>query len=167
MIGRLADRRGLALLEFALVLPVLLVLIAIVIDLGFCYNARLNALRGITAGALYAFENGGSVTPATAPQLRTTVAAIVTQAAGNQPPEVTVMVNNVAGANAAGDYYCTSGKPTVWRSVGPTRVGCDDDTMAAKFVTIRATRTQTALIPFATLGAHLFPLTETIVVRTK
>jgi len=167
MIRHLSDRRGLALLEFALVLPLLLVLTAIVVDLGFCYNARLNTLRGVTAGALYAFENGGGVTVATAPQLRAAISAIVVDASGSRVPTVTVMVNNVAGSSAADDFYCTSGRPTTWRSVGPSPIPCSDGTMAAKFVTIRTTGTQPSLIPFAALGPRLFPLTETVVVRTR
>ncbi len=167
MMRLLPDRRGVALIEFALLLPLLLVLTAIVVDLGFCYNARLNTLRGVTAGALYAFENGGTVTAATAPQLRTAIAGIVTDGAGSAMPTVAILINNDAGTATAGDYYCPAGQPVVWRSVGSASIACGDGTMAAKYVTIRTSGDYPSLIPFAGLGRRLFPLTETIVVRAK
>jgi Flp pilus assembly protein TadG len=161
------DERGLALLEFALLLPLLLLLLAIVIDLCFCYNARLNTLRGITAGALYAFEKGGTVTSANAEQLRTTIADIVRQGAGSTPPTVTVLVNNVAGASAADSFYCTSGSPTQWRASGPTSTACGDQTMSAKFITIRTAGTYQSRVPIISLGAQIFPLSDIIVVRAR
>lgn len=162
-----ADRRGVALIEFALVLPPLLLLVALIVDIGFAYNARLNTLRGVSAGAMYAFENGGDVDAGSADAFRQTIATIVQQGAGATAPTVTVLVNNVAGPGAADGYYCSSGIPTQWRSTGMTRSACGDGTMSAKFVTIRTTGTPVAIIPVAAIGARLFPLTETVVVRAK
>lgn len=162
-----ADRRGLAVIEFALILPPLVLLVALIVDIGLCYNARLNTLRGAAAGAMYAFENGGDVTAATADAFRGTISNIVQQGAGSTSPAVTVLVNNVAGPGAADQFYCTSGKPTQWRSTGAASMACGDDTMSAKFVTIRTARTPVAIIPVVAFGARIFPQTATIVVRTK
>lgn len=167
-IMRLAgDRRGLALLEFALVLPPLLLLVALIADLGFAYHSRLDTLRGVTAGAMYAFEHGGDVTAANAEAFRRTIADIVTQGAGTTAPTVTVMVNTVAGSSTADLFYCTSGTPTQYRSTGSTSAACGDNTMSAKFVTIRAQGQARVTIPFLSIGSRLFPTTDSIVVRAK
>lgn len=162
-----ADRRAVALIEFALILPALLLLLAIVIDFGQAYHARIVMLRAVTAGALDAFERGGAVTSANATDFRASIETTVRQAAGDAPLTVTILVNNLAGSSNADTYYCTTGYPVLWAGTGTTSSGCPDHTMSAKFVTIQISAVSTPLFPFGSIGASMFPLSETVRVRTK
>ena len=166
-VGVARGERGAALIEFALVLPPLLLILAIVIDLGLAYNLQLNALRGVAAGSVYAFENGGGVTSGNAADLRGRIAAVVQESAGSTRLTVTVLINNVAGSGAADAYYCTSGYPIQWTSTGASQATCADQTRSAKFVTIRTSATPNAVVPVASFGATLFPVNEAITVRLK
>ena len=161
------DSRGAALIVFALLLPPLLVLLALLIDLGFCFNARLNTLRGVTAGAMFAFQNGGAVTAGTATDLRNTIVSIVQDGAGSTAPTATVLINNAAGTQNADNFYCTAGYPVQWTSTGSTSGSCADGTTSAKFVTITTSGTAALPIPLASFAGQIFPMTETIVVRAK
>jgi len=162
-----ADKRAVALIEFALALPPLLILLAIVIDLGRAYHARLVLLRALTAGALYAFEQGSTVTSATATDLRASITTIVQQSADDASLTVTIRLNGQAGSANADGYYCTTGYPVNWTTTGTKSVSCPDHTMSAKFVAIHVSGVFTPLFPFGSIAGSMFPLTETVLVRTK
>lgn len=54
------DRRGQALVEFALILPVLMLILMSIIQLGFIFGAQIGLINGVREGARY-----GSLTPTT------------------------------------------------------------------------------------------------------
>lgn len=59
---RRPDRRGTAAMEFALALPVLLVLIVGTAEIGFAVYEAMQVYNSVEAGALYAAKNGYDVT---------------------------------------------------------------------------------------------------------
>lgn len=161
------DRRGVAALELAIVLPVMVVIVAMIVDLGFCYNARLATMRGMNAAALYAYRNGGTVTIADAHDVETQLQRVTREVAGNQDLAVTVLLNGAAMPQRANEFFCAGQGLKTWISTGYTRAPCPDGAMSAKIYTIRTSGITDSPIPLALLGATLLPLDDQIVVRAR
>ena len=99
--GWLTDRRGLAAIEFALVAPMLLLMLGGVIDFGLVTVGKSQLGNGIAQGVHYALLLGPSVTG-------TNVSAIVKAGVGRAgvTEAVTVTVTGPA-------CYCLQGQPVV------------------------------------------------------
>src|SRR5438128_4286663 len=100
---RVADRRkssteGQALVEFALVLPLLFLFIVNVVNFGGFFFAWITVANGARAGAQYAIMGGASVsapTPATSWQ----IAAVVTQDISSLPNRGSLVVRVCSNNN--------------------------------------------------------------------
>jgi hypothetical protein len=102
-----ADRRGVAALEFALVAPMLLLLLGGVADFGLFFAGRSQLANGLAQGVQYALRQGPSVSTAT-------VQNIVRE--GSSLAGVRLPVNvAVAGPECS----CTSGFPASLTRMGP------------------------------------------------
>jgi Flp pilus assembly protein TadG len=115
---RFGSARGVAAIEFALALPVLLLLLAGVADLGFAVYAKMQVQDAAEAGALYAAQNGWN--PAG-------IGAAVVQATG---------AANIL-ASPAPSQFC--GCPTGGHIVATTcGANCPDGTAAGSYIQVNA-----------------------------
>ncbi|MGC8477681.1 MAG: TadE/TadG family type IV pilus assembly protein [Acetobacteraceae bacterium] len=124
MIGQ----RGIAAVEFALVVPVLLVLLAGGVDIGFRIWARAALVDAVAQGAMYAFLTGPSVTASA-------VAGFVEQAAAI--PGVSATVSGPSSGCLA------AGSPTL--TAAASNGTCADGTKPGTFLTIAASATAFSL----------------------
>lgn len=84
------DRHGQALVEFALILPVLMLILMSIIQLGFIFGAQIGLINGVREGARY-----GSLTPTTGANATTVGPAVQTYLT------TTVLSTNVMGYNSS------------------------------------------------------------------
>lgn len=84
------DRRGQALVEFALILPVLMLILMSIIQLGFIFGAQIGLINGVREGARY-----GSLTPTTGANASTVGPAVQSYLT------TTVLPTNVMGYSAS------------------------------------------------------------------
>jgi Flp pilus assembly protein TadG len=156
------DRRGLAAIEFAIVAPMLLLLLGGITDFGLLMAGKSKLANGVAQGADYAMLQGPSVTNAN-------VKAMVQAGAlrSGLTPTVTVVVTGPA-------CYCVAGFPaalvTPSAALSPsfTCTGTCPGQEAAPgaFVVITATYLYPALMPFYSQIANK-TVTEAVTVRLK
>ena len=167
-LARWTDDRGVAAVEFALVGPMLIFLVGSMIDYAYGYNVKLKVADAVTAGAVYAFNNGQDVTAADAVTFLAAVKNVVTTVAEVQIP-VTVETrfnNDVTGANAS-SYYCVDGYPAVWTSTGQSSVSCGGNIQSGRFVTITVSGDYHPLFLSNPVFARVLRIEESIVVRVQ
>jgi Flp pilus assembly protein TadG len=143
MKGLASFRRGgraVAAVEFALIAPVLMVILAGASDLGFREWSRSCLANAVAQGAYYAFRTGPNVST-------TTVNTLVT----NASTLAGVTVNTIAAVAC----YCPTGTPAVLGSpVTPCTRACPADVtlpagiLPGKYLVITATYQLTPIIPF-------------------
>ena len=92
------DRRGLAAVEFALVAPVLLLILGGMIDFGLLMSGKSQLANGIAQGVQYALLQG--------PRVSASAVQAVVVRDGTSPSGVTATVTGPA-------CYCLSGSPVV------------------------------------------------------
>lgn len=95
------DRGGLAAVEFAIISPILLLLLGGVIDFGLMMSGRSQLANGIAQGVQYALLKGASVSAATITNIVQTGSS-----RSGVKPVVSVKVTGPA-------CYCISGQPAV------------------------------------------------------
>ncbi len=104
--ARLADlraaRAGMSTVEFALVAPVFVLLIAGTVDFGFALHKRFEIGSALSAGANYALLRAEDVNAENAATLAGQIAAVVAGNAGSGEITVTVNVNNSRSVTIAG-----------------------------------------------------------------
>lgn len=146
---------GIAAVEFALLVPMFLILMMGVIDVGQMLFAYYELDQAVAAGAEYAALNAANVTSTNGGALASTIATTVVNANGTNWANDTVVVNNgpavtvtggsaVSGGTAtkADEYYCLTGSSPNWSwgtgylSQSPCTPGSGT---AGKYVTITAT----------------------------
>jgi hypothetical protein len=166
---------GSAGVEFALIAPVFLLILAGTFEIGLAIRAQFQLISVVTAAAHHALAIGDTVADGSAPQTAATIAALLVGAGRSG----TVDLNNAIKADLAQDTvsvlesgadvsqcYCPSRSDSMlsWGTTVACGVPCDDGSVAGRFVEI------TAEVPFdAVLGAYgLFSdptLRNTVVVR--
>ena len=146
------DRRGATAVEFALISPVLILLIAGAVDLGGELYTKFQLDCAVNAGIGYAMANAGSVSSSGGAGLASTMAALVANAQGTSSANSAITVNNgptaSAGASsgsggtasAADSCYCPSGTaPAVtWGAATTCGGACSSGGYAGKFVLVQA-----------------------------
>jgi Flp pilus assembly protein TadG len=156
------DRRGVAALEFAIVAPVLLMLLAGITDFGLLRTAKSQMANGVAQGIAYALLQGPSVTAANLTSMVQTGSA-----RAGLSNTVTVVVTGPA-------CYCVTGFPAALATSTPalsasyTCTGtCTSPAVApAPFVTVQASFVYQALLPFYSKLATP-TVSETISVRLQ
>lgn len=103
-----ADRRGSIAVEFALVAPVLLFILAGVVDIGSAAYARLSLDSRLTAAAEYALFQPAPTDRDDAEKLAGTLAGMLR---GTETDTAEVVVNNAASAQWDGENVTTSSDP--------------------------------------------------------
>ncbi|HWY17018.1 MAG TPA: TadE/TadG family type IV pilus assembly protein [Rhizomicrobium sp.] len=155
-LGKLAGRAndGIAAVEFAILVPVFLILLMGTTDLGQMLYAYYKLDQAVAAGAEYAALNAANVTSTNGAALASSIATIVESANGSSWANDTIVVNNgptvtvTSGtavssgtASSADSYYCLTGSPGSWSwgTANATQVACAGGGSAGKFVTVTAT----------------------------
>jgi len=145
---------GIAAVEFAILVPVMLILLMGGTDLGQMLYAYYRLDQAVAAGAEYAALNATSVNSTSGAALASSIATVVESANGTAWANDTIVVNNgptvtmtggAAGssgtASNADSYYCLTGSPGSWSwgTAHSTQVSCGATGTAGKFVTVTAT----------------------------
>ncbi len=152
----LADDRGIAAIEFAVIAPLFCLLFVAAIDIGSAIYTRFKLDAAVSAGANYALINAANVNSTGGATLGSNISAIVENSvssgyaneviAVNNGPTVTVSggTSTTGGTNSPADScYCPTGTTTAltWGAAQTCGSACTGGGVAGKFVTIVATRT--------------------------
>lgn len=166
---RIARRRaGSAAVEFAIVFPLVLLILAATVDLGFAYYQKSRVGSAISAAAYYAVRNGSTLSSANADLMRVTLESIVRSTLGMSTNiTVSILINNSTNALDASSYYCVSGYPPTYTSTGLTPASCSSNLTSGKFVTIRVTEQLQPLILSPGLLSNVYGLDRSVVARVS
>ncbi|MCD2179868.1 TadE/TadG family type IV pilus assembly protein [Rhizobium sp. C1] len=160
------QRAGAAAVEFAVVFPLMLVIFAATVDLGFAYYQKSRIGSAISAAAYYAVRNGSSLNSGTADAMRTTLQGIIRSTLGlSTDITVTVLINNSTNAADASNYFCVTGYPPAYSSTGTSQSGCSGNLTSGKFVTIRVTEQLKPLILPPGFLASVYGLDRSVIAR--
>ena len=172
---------GFAAVEFAILVPVFLILLMGIIDLGQMLYAYYELDQAVAAGGEYAALNAANVTSSNGPALATSIATAVTNANGSNWANGTVVVNNgptvtvtngtqvsSGTASNADEYYCLSGIAPNWNwGTGySSQVSCTGGGTAGKYVTITASYPYVPLLQFYNF-VRSGTLTQSAAVQTQ
>jgi Flp pilus assembly protein TadG len=154
------DTRATAAVELALISPLLLTLLAGMVDFGRVYHEEIQLSSAVAAAAQYALVNAASVNSGGAASLAATLSGIVANSNGAAWAGAAVTVNDGATntiangrASASGTVanadscWCPTGAPPGWTWGTSAACGstCAGGTLAGKFVTVTGTRAFTAI----------------------
>ncbi|MDB5545288.1 MAG: pilus assembly protein [Hyphomicrobiales bacterium] len=176
----LRDTRGVSGVEFALVAPVLTVMMVGVIDIGGMVSTKLDLNASISTAAAYAQMNAANVSSTGGASLASTLSLIVAHARGPSWADADVVVNNGPGSSVAAgnrsprgtasqaDFcYCPlkSGTTVTWGVNRSCNAACPagGGGIAGKFVSLTATRQFTPIF-FRSLAAQM---SSTALVQTN
>lgn len=178
--GFLANPRGMAAVEMAMLSPIFLLVLGGAVDYGGAMQIKFNLDNAVTAASNFALNNASKVASTTGAALATQLAAIVVSGHSanwanasitiNNGPEVTVTSGvsvNTGTASSADSCYCPTGAMTgiVWGSAVACGSACGNSALAGKYVVISAKHSFSPLILPASLIGTSF--TATSVVETK
>lgn len=137
--------RGVAAVEFALTLPVLMAFLGAVTDFGIVYYVQSCLSTAVAAGAAYAtttYQNTGSVTAAN-------IQTVMTGAAAQSLPTFTV---TASATNPATCYCLTGSSPNSTLTSATCGSACTSGT-ATKYTQLTLTTTYSAILPaYSMLG---------------
>jgi Flp pilus assembly pilin Flp len=145
------DESGVALVEFALLAPVLAVLCVGTIDFGLAFAAQLQLAAAVDEGAQYAFLTGSGVQASA-------VQTVVKTATPLPSVTATVSYNSTS-------CYCPTGTPPAL-ATQTCGVACPDGSMPGKFLSITAQYTYAPIFPSYGLIANP-NLSESVTVRVQ
>lgn len=152
--GRPGWRSGTAAVELALISPLLLILLAGIIDFARAYDQEIELSSAVAAAAEYALINAAEINSSNAASLAATLSGIVANSNGTAWAGATVTVNDGATSGVSGgtpananSCWCPTGNAAGWTWGTATTCGsaCAGGTLAGKFVTITGTRAFTAI----------------------
>lgn len=167
------DQRGSVAVEFALVAPVLLFLLAGVVDIGSATYARLSLDARVTAAAEYAMLQPAPGDQDAAETLATRLAGLMQ---GEASDTAEVIVNNAASASWTGSAVTTSALPgdaaacycptraqgqIAWGATVECAAPCAEGGTAGQFVQISATAAHVTIFP-----GYAFIAGDTVATRT-
>ncbi len=156
----LARRDGTAAVELALLSPLLMILLAGIIDFSRVYYQEIQLSTAVAAAGQYALLNAASINSTGAASLAATLSGIVANSNGSAWAGATVTVNDGATSAIAGgtttpsgtaananSCWCPTGSTTsaAWGAAATCGTSCAGGTFAGKFVTINGTRAFIAL----------------------
>ena len=155
------QKAGVSAVEFALVSPVLLVILAGTVDIGGSLKAKFELSSAVSAGSNYALLNGDKVNSTGGSALAGSIATVVTSGLGSDGGNIQVIINNGAslaynattstatqsGTAANADLcYCPGSSGAVaWSTPVACSSICSAGGIAGKFVTITASKPYTPL----------------------
>jgi Flp pilus assembly protein TadG len=145
--GRARD--GVAAVEFGLLAPMLLLIVAASLDLGLAYSAQIKVQQAAQAGAQYALLHGFDSTKIT------TAVTSATSLSVNATPAPTQQCGCLTGSTVT-----LSGTP-------PCLVTCGNGVTPGTYVQVNAQASYTPLIPYATLLSSPTTLSSQAQVRIQ
>jgi Flp pilus assembly protein TadG len=152
---------GIAAVEFAFMVPVLLVLFSGVIDVSQMIYAYYQLDQAVAAGTQYAVLNAANVSSTNGASLATSIATVVENANGTAWANDTIVVNNgptvtiTSGSAAssgtatnADSYYCVTGSAPswTWGTAYSSQTSCTGGDTAGKYVTVSASYNYVPLV---------------------
>ncbi len=163
----LANEQGTAVVEFAMIAPVLVLLLIGTVDFAMAIYDRFALNGAVSAAADYAILNAAEVSSTSEPQLASSLASVAS-ASSNSVVSITAAVNVNHGSTATGtagavtatsgsaspatSCYCpaaASGGGVTWGSIATCGSTCSGGGIAGKFVTIAASVAFTSMF-----GSH-------------
>lgn len=148
------DQRGASAIEFALVTPLMLLLLAAMVDFGFLVHTRSTVETATSSAMSYALARGQDLDAGNAPAYVATVADIASRQLGADV-SIDVVLNRSLTASltdagltqsgsgdAARQCYCpaSSAGKTDWGSPARCNAPCPGGGFAGRFLLIRASR---------------------------
>lgn len=153
-------------MEFALLTPLLLVLMMATIGFGYAFFLKLRIVNATSAAAIYAFNNASALNAGTLATFLTNVRSVAIEVAGLTPePTVSVLFNNAPDASLLSNYYCVSGQPATWTSTGTVVRACGGNVVSGKFVTITVLASTASLFKLGSVLPATFVTPDLAVVR--
>jgi len=155
----LRDEAGVAAVEFALVTPVIALIMAATIDLGIEAFLRGQLDDSVSAASNYAIVNASQVNSTDAATMATAMAGLVANMHGtgwatgsvtvNAGPSATSGGGTGGSASAAGSCYCPTGSAAAlaWGAPQTCGASCSGGGTAGKFVLVSASMAYTPLFP--------------------
>jgi Flp pilus assembly protein TadG len=158
--GFRGDERGVAAVEFALVIPLLAVILAATVDFGLELFLKEQLDDSVSAAANYALVNAQQVSSSNGAALATALASLIANTHGtnwasgaatvNNGPTASTTGSSGGSASGADSCYCPTGTAATgvtWG--GPTSCGsrCSSGALAGKFVLVSASATYSPLFP--------------------
>ncbi len=155
----LADRRGVGALEFALVVPIIGVMLMAIVDLGNVLFVHFRLGAAVASGSNYGLVRAEDISTALAPNVASDIARLVASATENNWAAARVTVNNgpvavidggepaVTTSNTAATNalcYCP-GAGGAWGAAVACGAPCPGGGIAGRFVEISARRAFTPL----------------------
>jgi Flp pilus assembly protein TadG len=175
------DRSGIAAIEFALVLPVVALIVAASVDFGAILFTKFKLDESVSSAANYAMVNAGSVNSTGALSLATTLANLVASSRGSGWANSSVQVNagqsaavtnaalTTSGAGSQADScYCPTGSAAsvTWGSAQTCGASCPGGGFAGKFVQLSANRSYTPLFSgFGLVASHTITASSLVQVQ--
>jgi Flp pilus assembly protein TadG len=174
-------RNGTAAVEMALISPMLMILLAGIIDFGRAYQEEIELSSAVAAAAQYALLNAASINSASVTTLAATLSGIVANTNGAAWAGAIVTVNDgatnaIAGgvttasgiAANANSCWCPTGVSAKWNWGASVTCGstCTGGTLAGKFVTVAGTRQFTAVFTAYGLIGNI-TLHQSIIVQAQ
>jgi Flp pilus assembly protein TadG len=163
---------GVAAIEFALLMPVLVMLFLGVADFSMAYHDQLQMSSALSAGAEYAFTQGQTESGSTLDtDVQTFVNSIISTNLKNATATVTVYYNGASADGVSTNCYCVNGSPPTYTSQGTTcGSSCSDasGSTGGKYVSINGSLTYTPMFSINTVFfAGINPIKQTITVRLQ
>ncbi|HBK08897.1 MAG TPA: hypothetical protein DDZ81_24085 [Acetobacteraceae bacterium] len=153
------DRNGVAALEFALVVPMLLTIFAGLSDFLFAFSDQIQLASGVASGAAYAFNQAQNVSGTASPVSSSDVQAKVLSSLSLPNVSVTVTgpsLNCITKSNST--------PPIASLTSGTAGTTCSSGQSPANYLVITASYIYTPIMPFYSTLAKT-TLTENAVVR--
>jgi len=155
-------RRGVAAVEFAIIAPLYILLMAGMVNLGTAIYVKMTVDSAITSASTYALSKGDSITAAGAATIADQIASMLATELGFAEATISVAVNKGATLSISGGVKKTSGNATdadlcycpsrsggqiEWGSPATCASPCPDGGFAGKFVAVTASRPFSPIFP--------------------
>ncbi|HLO77312.1 MAG TPA: TadE/TadG family type IV pilus assembly protein [Magnetospirillum sp.] len=135
--------KGVAAVEFALMLPILVMLVAAVADFGLAVNEKMRLTSAARAGAQWAYKKSGETGG---------VALAVQQASGLDPAQVTIGTQKFCGCVSGATVSCLG--------------TCNDGNGVRTYVTVSVSESWAPVIVSSVMDGPV-ALTGTVTLRVK
>jgi Flp pilus assembly protein TadG len=150
-----SDERGTSAVEFALLGPVLCVLLAGMADFGGAVYVKLSLDGCVSAASNYALTTASTLNPTSAPTLASNLAQVLSSSQSTNWADSNVVLNNGPTVSITGGVATSGGTamtiancycPTLstglnWGNAVPCGSSCPNGSLAGRFVSLSASRT--------------------------
>jgi len=176
------DKSGASAVEFAMVVPIFLLLLVGIADFGGALYVKFGLNSIVSAAANYALVSNASVSSSSGAGLASNLASIVSNARGTNWANGTVVVNNGPSATITSGTVSSSGTASnadlcycpvksssgiTWGTATACASTCGSGGIAGKFVTIVASKSYSPIFSSYGLVRNGVISSNTVVVETQ